>query len=504
MLKNTLDDTIAAISTPIGQGGIGIIRLSGKDALAVADKVFMAKAGKRPSSYKTYTVHYGWIVNSPQKKKNQLSTIDYQLSTKIIDEVLLTVMRAPRSYTKEDIVEISCHSGIVVLREILDLVLGKGARLAEAGEFTKRAFLNGRIDLSKAEAVMDIINAKTNLALESGIKQLKGQLSVELNRIKKELLEAIALLEANIDFPEEEIESAGLGNGCGYRKPHHRPLAYRKPNHGPLACRDKKTERIINSVSNKIDGLLKSATHGKILRDGLSAVILGRANVGKSSLLNALLKEERAIVSPIAGTTRDAIEEIIDIQGIPLKIADTAGIIEPKDLIEKEALKRTRNYLNKANLVLLVLDASKKLAPDDRILFKKVSGQAVIVVLNKSDLKVKIEQEEILGHFPHLVRVSSLKGLGLRDLEEKIIQLCWEGRLEASDEIILTNSRHIRLLTQAKEALDRAWNSLEEGLSIEYVAEDLRLCRNWTARITGEEIEDDILDKIFSEFCVGK
>ena len=482
MLKYNLDDTIAAISTPIGQGGIGIIRLSGKDALVVADKVFMAKDGKRPSSYKTYTVHYGWVI--------QPSTIGHRPSTNIIDEVLLTVMRAPRSYTKEDIVEISCHSGIVVLREILDLVLANGARLAEAGEFTKRAFLNGRIDLSRAEAVMDIINAKTGLALSSGIKQLKGQLSVELKRIKKELLEVIALSEANIDFPEEEIESV---QATGQKAVVGLPIAQAK-----------KIERIINSVSNKIDGLLKSAKHGKILREGLSAVILGRANVGKSSLLNALLKEERAIVSPIAGTTRDAIEEIIDIQGIPLKIADTAGIIEPKDLIEKEALKRTRNYLNKANLVLLVLDASKKLGPNDRLLFKKVSGKAVIVVLNKSDLKVNIEQEEISRHFPHLVQVSSLKGRGLRDLEEKIIQLCWEGRLEASDEIILTNSRHIRLLTQAKEALDRAWNSLEEGLSIEYVAEDLRVCRNFAARITGEEIEDDILDKIFSEFCVGK
>ena len=476
MLKYNLDDTIAAISTPIGQGGIGIIRLSGKEALAVADKIFMAKDGKRPSSYKTYTVHYGWVIESNQrdKKYHRPSTIDYR--PRIIDEVLLTVMRAPKSYTKEDIVEISCHSGIVVLREILDLVLANGARLADPGEFTKRAFLNGRIDLSRAEAVMDIINAKTNLALESGIKQLTGGLSGELSRIKKELLSAIALIEANIDFPEEGIESARI----------------------------KKIEKVINSVSNKIDGLLKSSRHGKVLREGISAVILGRANVGKSSLLNALLKEERAIVSPIAGTTRDAIEEIIDIQGIPLKIADTAGIIEPKDLIEKEALKRTRKYLNKANLVLLVLDASKKLGPADRLLFKKVSGKAVIAVLNKADLKLKIEQEEINRHFPHLVRVSSLKGRGLRDLEEKIIQLCWEGRLEASDEIILTNSRHIRLLTQAKESLDRAWSSLEEGLSIEYIAEDLRLCRNYLGWITGEEIEDDILDKIFSQFCIGK
>ncbi len=460
MLKYNLDDTIAAISTPIGQGGIGIIRLSGKEALAVADKIFMAKDGKSPSSYKTYTVHYGWVAEK----------------SKIVDEVLLTVMRAPRSYTKEDIVEISCHSGIVVLREILDLVLANGARLAGPGEFTKRAFLNGRIDLSRAEAVMDIINAKTNLALESGIKQLKGELSGELSRIKKELLSAIALIEANIDFPEEGIESA----------------------------RTKKIERTVNNVSNKIDGLLKSSRHGKVLREGISAVILGRANVGKSSLLNALLKEERAIVSPVAGTTRDAIEEIIDIQGIPLKIADTAGIIEPRDFIEKEALKRTRDYLNKANLVLLVLDASKKLSRYDRILFKKASGKAVIVVLNKSDLKLKIEQEEIIRHFPHLVQVSSLKGRGLKDLEEKIVQLCWEGRLESSDEVILTNSRHIRLLTQAKEALDRAWNSLEEELSIEYIAEDLRLCRNYLGQITGETAEPDILDKIFSQFCVGK
>src|SRR3989338_8404712 len=335
MLKYNLDDTIAAIATPLGQGGIGIVRLSGKKALAIVDEIFASKDGVKPSRYKSHTVHYGWVVNSPQSTVHRRKRNDYRLSTNIIDEVLLTVMRAPRSYTKEDIVEISCHSGIVVLREILDLVLSCGARLAEAGEFTKRAFLNGRIDLSRAEAVLEIINAKTELALESGVKQLEGFLADEVRKIRQRLLDIIAALEANIDFPEEEIVPAGKpeGDAC---------LPARQGAASDSRSHKKAVNKNITDAVERINNLLHSVRHGKILREGIAAVIAGRANVGKSSLLNALLKEERAIVTPIAGTTRDAIEEILDLKGIPLKIADTAGIIEPRDLIEKEALKRTQ------------------------------------------------------------------------------------------------------------------------------------------------------------------
>ena len=472
-----LFDTIAAISTPLGQGGIGIVRLSGKKALAIADEIFTAKDGVKPSRYKSHTVHYGWIVKSHQVTRSPGHQIDKkERAANIIDEVLLTVMRAPRSYTKEDIVEISCHGGIVVLKEILDLVLAKGARAAQRGEFTKRAFLNGRIDLSRAEAVLDVINAKTRYALESSISQLRGSLSKEVHQLKDKLIEVSALLEANINFPEEEITPANL----------------------------EKVNSDIVLIKNEIDKLLDSAVHGKILREGLSAVILGRANTGKSSLLNALLKEERVIVSPVAGTTRDAVEEILDIRGIPLKIADTAGIIEPKDLIEKEALKRTRRYFEKADLVLLVFDSSARLTSEDRLLIKKARAKITIAVLNKCDLKLRIEEAEIKRHFDQLVKISSLKRKGLKELEEEIVQSVWEGKLEASDELIVSNARHIQALKKAKEALARAGDSLKDKLSIEFIAEDLRLTQESLGLIIGASAGEDILDKIFSQFCIGK
>lgn len=476
MLKNTLDDTIAAISTPIGKGGIGIVRLSGRDALDIADKIFLGRDSRKPSTFKTYTVHYGWIVKSNQKPVTRNQKKNKKLSANIIDEVLLTVMRAPRSYTKEDIVEISCHSGIVVLREILDLVLSCGARLAEAGEFTKRAFLSGRIDLSEAEAVLDIINAKTNLALASAVNQLQGGLFKEIKSVTDKLLETIALLEANIDFPEEDIQEADK----------------------------KKINRTIAITAENIDALLSSAKHGKVLREGISAVILGRANVGKSSLLNALLKEERAIVTPIAGTTRDAIEEILDLKGIPLKIADTAGIIEPRDLIEEKALSRTQSYFEKADLVLLVFDGTCSLTRQDIQLMGKAKRKHVIAVVNKSDLKARIDESRIKKHFRDVVKISALKHQGLKELEEKIIQLAWEGKIEPSSETVVTNSRHVQELRSAAALLASAGESLKKGLSVEFIAEDLKACRNCLREITGESVRDDILEKIFSEFCIGK
>lgn len=469
MLKNTLDDTIAAISTPLGKGGIGIVRLSGKEALSIADKIFLGKDGQKPSAFRTYTLRYGWIVKSNQKKNKKLSA-------NIIDEVLLTVMRAPGSYTREDIVEISCHSGIVVLREILDLVLSCGARTAEAGEFTKRAFLNGRIDLSKAEAVLDIINAKTNLGLQSAVNQLQGGLFNEVKRIADKLLEVIALLEANIDFPEEDIEEADK----------------------------KKINRAIALTAKEIDSLLDSSNRGKVLREGISAVILGRANVGKSSLLNALLKEERAIVTPIPGTTRDAIEEILDLKGIPLKIADTAGIIEPRDLIEEKALGRTQTYFEKADLVLLVFDGACALTRQDIQLMEKAKRKPVIVILNKSDLKAKIDESRIKKYFRDVVKISALHHQGLKELEEKIIQSAWQGKIEPSGEIMVTNSRHAQALRDAAALLASARDSLNKNLSVEFISEDLKVCLCRLRDITGETIRDDIMDKIFNEFCVGK
>ena len=492
-----LSDTIAAISTPVGRGAIGIVRLSGKDALAIADRIFVSKDGIKASACKTYTVHYGWIVNSPQKNNKKLSVFCSSLFANVIDEVLLTVMRSPKSYTREDIVEISCHSGILVLREILDLILANGARAAEPGEFTKRAFLNGRIDLSKAEAVLDIINAKTRLALESGMRQLGGSLAEEIMKARQKLWEIIALLEVNIDFPEEEIGPADKpeGNAC---------LPARQGAASDSRSHKKAINKNIRELAERINSLLNSSNQGKILREGISVVIIGRANVGKSSLLNALLKEERAIVTPIAGTTRDAIEEIIDLKGIPLKIADTAGIIEPQGLIEKEALKRTQDYFEKAQLVLLVFDSNVRLSRQDRQLIEKAKSKAVIAVLNKSDLKSKIDEAQIKNHFDNVARISCLKQKGLKDLEEKIIRLAWQGEIGVSEELIVTNSRHIRELRNAQDALERAEGSLKRNLSIEFIAEDLKICRNHLGYITGEEIKEDILDKIFSEFCIGK
>ena len=483
MLQSNLDDTITAISTPIGQGGIGILRLSGKCALAIADKIFVSKEGSKPSSYQTYTVHYGWIVSGhkPQATSHRSDIKNMRpaacnMRQDIIDEVLLTVMRAPGSYTKEDIVEINCHSGIVGLRGILDIVLSHGARLAQAGEFTKRAFLNGRIDLSKAEAVLDVINAKTGLGLESGMQQLSGRLFEEIKALKDKLLDVIALLEANIDFPDEDITQADR----------------------------EKVQNTIRYVTKRVDNIVGSSRHGKILREGISAVIVGKANVGKSSLLNALLREERAIVSPIPGTTRDAIEEIFDLEGIPLKIADTAGIMEPRDLIEKEALKRTKSYFEKANLVLLVFDAHQPLAHQDKLLIRKAKSKKVIAVLNKCDLRERIDREEIKKHFSPIVEISALKNKGLKNLEKAIVETIWEGNVNAQEEILVTNARHIQALQEARHVLEDASISLQQGLSLEFIALDMKRCHSILARITGETVEEDILDKIFSQFCVGK
>ncbi len=465
------------------------MRLSGPQALAIADKIFLAKDSSLPSRYKSYTVRYGWIVRrgkgeglsgkGKRKKVLNLNPLPLSLnpaSDRPIDEVLLTVMRAPKTYTKEDIVEISCHSGLVVLREILGLVLTRGARLAEAGEFTKRAFLNGRIDLSQAEAVLDVINAKTGAALNSGLNQLQGALSRKIAGISQRLLNILVLLEANIDFPEEDTKFSP----------------------------DKKFFHAINNAYKEICELVSSADSGKVLREGLNVVIAGKTNVGKSSLLNALLKEERAIVSPIAGTTRDAIEEIMDVKGIPLKIADTAGIINPRDLIEKEALKKTQAYFDKADLVLLVFDASSSFTKEDRQLIKRAKNKRVIAVLNKCDLKQKTLSIQIRKHFKKVIRISCLTLKGFKELEEALAGSVCKGGLESSDEIILTNLRHIQALNKAKEALEGMRESVKRSLPLEFIVEDLRLCRQSLGEVTGESAREDILDKIFSQFCIGK
>ena len=456
-----INDTIAAIATAPGESGIGIIRLSGKNALAIADKIFTPRKGPKPSMCKTYTVHYGHITNRQQG---------------IIDEVILTVMRAPRSYTKEDVVEINCHGGIVSLRAVLDRVLENDCRMAQPGEFTMRAFLNGRLDLSQAEAVLDVIRAKTDSALKAGLNQLKGAMSGRINDIRKELLEALSRLEAAIDFPEEDIT--------------------------PLD--QKHTHLSLKSSDEKLKTIIDNSRFGKVLREGIKTVICGRANVGKSSLLNALLKQERSIVTPIAGTTRDTIEEIIDIKGIPVRIVDTAGIIEPRGLIEKKAVTRSKKYIDDADLVILVFDGNKKMSAQDKALINKLKNKLTIAVINKADLAIKIERSRILKEFRHTLEISAKKNRNIGLLEDKIAELVFQGKVSVSESVLAANSRQIRALKEAQKFIAQALNSLDNKLKAECIAEDIKAALSCLDEILGKKFSTELLNKIFSEFCIGK
>ena len=463
MHSNIFDtfDPIAAISTPPGESGIGIVRISGKSALKISDKIFISKDGRKPSDFKTYTTHYGWITG-PQAK--------------IIDEVILTVMRAPRSYTKEDIVEINCHGGIVALRGVLDLVLANGCRLAEPGEFTKRAFLNGRIDLAQAEAALDIIRAKTDSALRLGVEQLKGALSGAINKLRNILLDALSLIEANIDFPEEEIGRVD----------------------------QKQITEKLNKVKEELKNLADSSRHGRVLREGIHAVICGKPNVGKSSLLNALLKQERSIVTNVAGTTRDTIEEIIDIKGIPVRIVDTAGIIEPKGPIEKKAVQRSKRQIQLADLVILVFDGNRRLTREDQALFKKLKKKQAIAVINKIDLKQKIDRGRIAKNFSRIIDLSAKKLKNINLLEEAIANLVYQGKINNPESIMVSNLRHIENIRRAEKLIAGAVNSLDNKLPLEFVAEDIKGGLGYLDNILGKRFSEDLIDKIFSEFCIGK
>jgi tRNA modification GTPase len=479
----SLTDTIAAIATPVGEAGIGIVRISGKEALKIADKIFVSKDNKRPATFKTYTTHYGWIVSGhrAQGTGHKLKTENVRLepctlNQEVIDEVILTVMRAPKSYTKEDIIEINCHGGIVALRAVLGLVLANGCRLAEPGEFTKRAFLNGRIDLAQAEAVLDIIKAKTDSALKVGIEQLKGTLSREINKIRNKLLEILVVLEANIDFPEEEIDAAELTS----------------------------IQQRLKEANNDLTGIINSSHFGRVLREGLNVVICGRPNVGKSSLLNALLKQERSIVTPIPGTTRDTIEEIIDIKGIPIKIVDTAGILEPRDLIERKAIQRTKKYIDAADMVILLFDASQRISKGDQILIKKLKQKTVLAVINKMDLRQKIEREKITKIFGRTIDISAKKLKNLNLLEDAISNLVYNGKLSSSESVLVTNLRHVQALKKTEKLVADAFDSLDNRLSFEFIAQDIKDALGYIDELLGKKFSEDLLDKIFGEFCIGK
>ena len=451
-------DTITAIATPLGEGAIGIVRISGTEAVAIANRIFQ---GKNLETVDSHTLNYGHILD-PDKDE-------------ILDEVMVGVMRAPRTFTREDIIEINTHGGIAVTNEILQLILRQGARMAEPGEFTKRAFLNGRVDLTQAEAIMDIIRAKTDKAMNIAVKQLDGSLKDLIDNTRQEILNTLAQVEVNIDYPEyddvEEMTTALL--------------------------REKTQE-----FQTLLENLLRTARRGKILREGLSTAIIGRPNVGKSSLLNNLLREDKAIVTDIAGTTRDVIEEYVNIKGVPLKLIDTAGIRETDDIVEKIGVERSRQALAEADLILLVLNASEKLTDQDRALLALSDMTRRIVLLNKTDLKEEIEAEELPED---VIRISVLENQNIDQIEERINQLFFDNAgIVEQDATYLSNSRHISLIEQAVQSLQAVNEGLEFGMAVDLLQVDLTRTWQILGEITGDAAPDELITQLFSQFCLGK
>lgn len=454
------DDTIAAIATPLGEGGLAVLRLSGTDALSIADQCFQpaGRNSTKPSEAVSHTVQYGRIL----------------LHEKVVDEVLLTVFRAPHSFTREHVVEISCHGGLLIAKRVLDALLASGARIALPGEFTKRAFLNGRIDLAQAEAVADLIHARTDLALEAANEQLAGKLSRKIDQLREQLLTALAHIEAYIDFPDEDISPD---------------------------TQEQMEIRLADAIGF-MDHLLMTANEGQILRNGIRAAIIGRPNAGKSSLLNFLLGHDRAIVSPIAGTTRDTIEETANIRGIPLVFIDTAGLRESGDTIEMEGIRRSRASLEKAELLLHLVDASEPLNPVDEQYLREFQHKKSLVVCNKSDLDSRwvlpadIQIRE--------ARISCLTGAGLEELKDTIRDMVWRGDVHAEMLQVMINSRHQNALQHARQAAQNTLDALHQHQTLEVVALELRIAVNAVGEIVGKTSTDDLLDSIFSQFCIGK
>ena len=486
------DDTIAAIATPLGEGGLAVVRISGPQALAVADKSFLpvGKNSLKPSAAASHTIHYGKIVR--YKKSNSLSRLTGEGrgegEFEIIDEVLLAVLRAPHTFTVEDTVEITCHGGILPAKLVLDTILENGARLAEPGEFTRRAFLNGRIDLAQAEAVADLIHSRTELALAAANEQLAGKLSQRINELRDDLMHTLAHVEAHIDFPDEDIAPD---------------------------TRAQLITRLENGVKF-MDELLRTANEGQILRRGIRAAIVGRPNVGKSSLLNQLLGRDRAIVSPIPGTTRDTIEETANIRGIPVVFIDTAGLREARDEIEQEGVRRSRESLAKAEFVLHMLDASEPLTAADENYFAEFAGKKRILVVNKIDLPRELKLPEKIGTArrafradaraarPYQIEVCCLSGQGIEALKDAIKELVWSGEIKASMLQVMINSRHQDALNRARAATQRTVDALRGDTTLELVAMDLRIAVNAVGEIVGKTATEDLLDSIFSQFCIGK
>ncbi|CAH1230439.1 tRNA modification GTPase MnmE [Paenibacillus allorhizoplanae] len=457
-----LNDTIAAISTPLGEGGIAVIRVSGEDSVTYVERIFRSKT--KLSVADTHTVHYGFIIEPASAEK--------------VEEVLVTLMKAPRSFTMEDVVEISCHGGIVSVKKVLDLLLVQGVRLAEPGEFTKRAFLNGRIDLTQAEAVIDLIRAKSDRAFKVALKQVEGNLSKQIKHLRYILVELMAHVEVNIDYPEHDVEemtNVFIKTKC-------------------------------DTVMLDIDRLLVTAEQGKILREGIETAIVGKPNVGKSSLLNELAQENRAIVTDIPGTTRDVIEEFVNIGGIPLKLLDTAGIRETSDIVEQIGVERSKTALAEADLILLVLNSNDELQLDEIALMKQLADKQTIVILNKIDLDRKLDVEQVLSYFPQerIVELSLIENKGIEDLEKAIAAIFFEGKLESSDLTYVSNVRHISLLKQAKRSLQDALDANEQYVPIDMIQIDIRAAWEQLGEIIGDSVGESLIDQIFTQFCLGK
>ncbi|MCT3457356.1 tRNA uridine-5-carboxymethylaminomethyl(34) synthesis GTPase MnmE [Limosilactobacillus fermentum] len=462
-MANSEQDTIAAISTPVGEGGISIIRVSGDQALDVVNRIFK---GKDLHQVKSHTINYGHIIDPA--------------SGETVDEVMVSVMLAPKTYTKEDVVEINCHGGLLATNRALQLTLTNGARLAEPGEYTKRAFLNGRLDLSQAEAVMDLIRAKTDKSMKVALNQLDGDLSRLIKALRQDILDVLAQVEVNIDYPEydavEEMTTKML--------------------------KEKASE-----VRQRLETLLQTAKEGKVLRDGLATAIIGRPNVGKSSLLNALLHEDKAIVTEVAGTTRDVIEEYVNVAGVPLKLIDTAGIRHTDDTVEKIGVERSKQAIETADLILLLIDSSRPLTEEDRALIEATAQKPRMVIFNKTDLPAQVDLAELteLVNGDPVIQTSILEHAGMQELGQAIAHRFFNEGIESNrDAVMVTNARHIGLLHQAVDSLNAVLEGIEAGMPVDLVQIDMTDAWNTLGEITGQTYQDELLDQLFSQFCLGK
>ena len=456
-------DTITSISTPMGEGAIGRVRLSGPQAIEIGDILYKGK--KKLSEVETHTINYGHIID-PETNET-------------VEEVMVSVLRAPKTFTREDIIEINCHGGILTINRILELTMTYGARMAEPGEYTKRAFLNGRIDLSQAEAVMDFIRSKTDRASKVAMNQIEGRLSDLIKKQRQSILEILAQVEVNIDYPEyDDVEDATTDFLLEQSK----------------------------RIKEEINQLLETGAQGKIMREGLSTVIVGRPNVGKSSMLNNLIQDNKAIVTEVAGTTRDVLEEYVNVRGVPLRLVDTAGIRDTEDIVEKIGVERSRKALSEADLILFVLNNNEPLTEDDQTLFEVIKNEDVIVIINKTDLEQRLdvsELREMIGDMP-LIQTSMLKQEGIDELEIQIKDLFFGGEVQNQDMTYVSNSRHISLLKQARQSIQDAIDAAESGIPMDMVQIDLTRTWEILGEIIGESASDELIDQLFSQFCLGK